>query len=68
MAKYSMEKIAGIYHLQDVKSTASGFKFNADGSFLFFFTYGAIDRYGSGAWTIENDQVVLQSRDRKSVV
>ena len=62
MAKYTMEKTAGVYHLQEVKTTASGFKLNPDGSFLFFFTYGAIDRYGSGNWTIDNDYVVLQSR------
>ena len=57
-----MEKTAGVYHLQEVKTTASGFKLNPDGSFLFFFTYGAIDRYGSGNWIIDNDHVVLQSR------
>ena len=57
-----MEKVAGMYHLQEVKETASGFKLHADGIFQFFFTYGAIDRYGSGKWTIEEDQVVMQSR------
>ncbi len=57
-----MEKTAGIYHLQEVKSTASGFKLNPDGSFLFFFTYGAIDRYGSGTWSIADDHVVMQSK------
>jgi len=62
MAKYTVEKVAGMYHLQDVKETASGFKLNPNGVFQFFFTYGAIDRYGSGTWTIDNDQVVLQSR------
>ncbi|HKZ66469.1 MAG TPA: hypothetical protein VJ111_08950 [Chitinophagaceae bacterium] len=62
MAKHTMEKTAGVYHLQEVKTTASGFKLNPDGSFLFFFTYGAVDRYGSGSWTIDNDHVVLQSR------
>ncbi|HKO79027.1 MAG TPA: hypothetical protein VJU78_01470 [Chitinophagaceae bacterium] len=62
MANYTMEKTAGVYHLQDVKTTASGFKLNPDGSFLFFFTYGAIDRYGSGRWAIDNDHIVLQSR------
>ncbi len=62
MAKYTIEKTAGVYHLQDVKTTASGFKLNSDGSFLFFFTYGAIDRYGSGQWAIDNDQIVLKSK------
>jgi len=62
MAKYTIEKAAGMYYLQDVKETASGFKLNPNGSFRFFFTYGAIDRYGSGNWTIGDDHVVLQSR------
>jgi hypothetical protein len=57
-----IEKIAGIYYLHRVKETASGFKLNTDGTFQFFFTYGALDRYGSGKWTVENDIVILQSR------
>jgi len=57
-----MEKTAGVYFLQEIKETASGFKLNPDGSFRFFFTYGAVDRYGSGNWTVDNDHVVLQSR------
>jgi hypothetical protein len=62
MAKFTMEKVAGNYYLQEVKETSSGFKLNADGSFRFFFTYGSLDRYGSGNWTLEDDQIVLQSR------
>ena len=62
MAKYTMEKAAGLYYLQEVKETASGFKLNPNGIFQFFFTYGAIDRYGSGNWTIVDDHVVLQIR------
>jgi len=62
MAKYTMEKAAAMYHLQEVKGTASGFKLHANGVFQFFFTYGAVDRYGSGNWTIDDDYVVLQSR------
>jgi hypothetical protein len=58
----SIEKIACMYYLHRVKETASGFKLNTDGTFQFFFTYGALDRYGSGNWTIENDIVILQSR------
>lgn len=57
-----MEKIAGVYYLHSVKETASGFKLDRDGSFRFFFTYGALDRYGSGSWTIEEDRVMLQSK------
>ena len=58
----SLEKIAGIYYLHRLKETASGFKLNIDGSFQFFFSYGALERYGSGLIEIENDNVILQSR------
>ncbi|MDP4262658.1 MAG: hypothetical protein Q8941_09020 [Bacteroidota bacterium] len=62
MASASIDKIVGIYYLHSVRETASGFKLNADGTFQFFFTYGALDRYGSGNWTMEKDHVILQSR------
>ena len=62
MAKYTMEKVAGMYYLNDVKETASGFKLETDGTFKFFFTYGALDRYGSGKWTLQDDHIVFQSR------
>jgi hypothetical protein len=62
MATKTIQKTAGIYHLHRVKETASGFKLNADGTFQFFFSYGALDRYGLGTWTIENDYAILRSR------
>ncbi|MBC7946745.1 MAG: hypothetical protein H7Y42_02615 [Chitinophagaceae bacterium] len=62
MAARTVEKTAGTYHLQNVKETASGFRLRPDGTFQFFFTYGALDRYGSGTWTLEDDYVILQSR------
>ncbi|MFI5128789.1 MAG: hypothetical protein ACHQFX_02310 [Chitinophagales bacterium] len=58
----SLQKIAGGYYLHRVKETASGFKLNPDGTFQFFFTYGALDRYGAGNFKIENETVILQSR------
>jgi hypothetical protein len=58
----TMEKMAGMYHLFGVKETSSGFKLNPDGTFLFFFTYGALDRYGSGYWGIKEDHVIFQSK------
>jgi hypothetical protein len=62
MGAKTIEKTAGTYYLHGVRETASGFKLNADSTFQFFFTYGALDRYGSGKWIIENDQVILQSK------
>ena len=58
----TIEKTAGTYYLQNVNETASGFQLVADGTFRFFFTYGALDRYGSGKWTLENGNAILQSR------
>jgi len=58
----SIEKIAGIYYLHGIRETASGFKLNTDGTFQFFFSYGALERYGSGNWTMVNESVILQSR------
>jgi hypothetical protein len=62
MAKRTVEKVAGIYYLHNVIETASGFKLDIDGSFRFFFTYGSLDRYGSGKWILDNDRVILTSR------
>jgi hypothetical protein len=62
MSAVSIEKLIGVYYLHSVRETASGFKLNPDRTFQFFFTYGALDRYGSGSWTIENDSVILQSK------
>jgi hypothetical protein len=57
-----MEKTAGEYYLRGVMETASGFKLNPDGTFQFFFIYGALDRFGAGDWTSENDHVILKSK------
>lgn len=62
MKKLSLESLPGMYFLHSVKETESGFKLERDGTFKFFFSYGALDRYGSGNWTLRDDQVVLQSR------
>lgn len=53
--------ITGEYYLQDVREMASGFLLKDDGQFQFFFTYGALDRFGAGNWTATNDQVIFQS-------
>jgi len=58
----AQKNITGEYYLQGVMETASGFKLNADSSFEFFFSYGALDRYGSGKWSVNNDSVILNSK------
>lgn len=54
--------IAGEYYLRGVQEMSSGFKINTDNTFQFFLAYGALDRYGSGEWRIENGQLILQSK------
>jgi hypothetical protein len=62
MTSPSPATLAGVYYLHGVKETASGIKLNPDGSFQFFFSYGALDRSGSGTWTLQDDTVYLNSR------
>lgn len=62
MSSRSIEKVIGVYHLHSIRETASGFKLNPDGTFQFFFSYGALDRYGWGHWTLNDDMVNLQSK------
>ena len=51
----------GEYYLRGVMETASGFKLNADSTFEFFFSYGALDRYGSGTWKQANGNIIFNS-------
>jgi hypothetical protein len=50
---------AGTYYLEGVMETASGFKLNEDKTFQFFFTYGALDRYGTGIWSATHDSLIV---------
>ncbi len=61
-APRGQNKLAGEYYLQGVMETASGFKLDPDSTFQFFFSYGALDRYGKGTWTMKNKGVVFNSR------
>lgn len=54
----------GEYYLRGVMETASGFKLNADSTFEFFYSYGALDRYGSGKWREVNGNIIFESRPR----
>ena len=54
--------IAGSYFLEGVKETTSGFRLKSNYTFTFFFTYGGLDRYGSGRWTQEKKAIVFNSR------
>lgn len=52
---------AGIYYLEGVMETASGYKLNPDSTFEFFFSQGALDRTGSGNWSMADDRIILNS-------
>ncbi len=49
----------GEYYLEGMMEVASGFQFNADHTFGFFFSYGALDRMGKGTWAQEGDTLIL---------
>ncbi|AXY78346.1 hypothetical protein D3H65_32060 [Paraflavitalea soli] len=54
--------MAGEYYLRGVMEVASGFKLNPDATFQFFFSYGALDRYGTGQWEEKEGKVILNSK------
>src|SRR5438477_12312076 len=54
--------LTGVYNLRGVMEMASGFKLNKDSSFEFYFSYGALDRYGSGKWSLINNKIVFNSK------
>jgi len=56
--------LTGEYYLRGVMETGSGFKLEADSTFQFFFSYGALDREGRGTWALRNDHIVFNSAPR----
>lgn len=54
----------GEYYLQGVMETASGFRVNKDSTFQFFFSYGALDREGSGTWRLDGNSLIFNSEKR----
>ena len=61
------DSIAGEYYLEGVMETASVIQLNPDFTFKFFYSYGALDRYGSGKWAIEDNIIELNSRPRPAL-
>ncbi len=62
LAAQQANDLAGSYFLEGVKETASGFQLKPNYTFTFFFTYGGLDRYGSGRWSQEKNNIVFNSR------
>ena len=58
----AQQSVTGIYELRGVMETASGFKLNGDSTFEFYFSYGALDRYGSGRWTKGGNNIIFNSK------
>jgi hypothetical protein len=54
--------IAGEYSLSGVMETASGIQLREDSTFGFYFSYGALDRQGSGKWSVHGDKIILDSK------
>jgi len=61
-AQQQTSTIVGEYYLRGVMETASGFKLNADSTFQFFFSYGALDRSGGGTWHQQADKIIFSSK------
>jgi hypothetical protein len=53
--------INGIYSLTGMHEMAGGFKFETNGEFQFFYSYGAVDRMADGSFTVEGNKVILKS-------
>ncbi len=56
--------VAGEYYLRGVTEVGSGFLLKPDSTFQFFFSYGALDREGSGTWQLKDKEIILNSRKR----
>jgi len=54
-----LQTYIGEYYLQGQREMASGFLLKPGGDFQFFFSYGALDRQGSGKWEVKGDSIVL---------
>jgi len=53
-------KVVGEYYFRKTEMVA-GFNFSADGTFRFFFSYGAVDRNASGTFQADGDTLRLTS-------
>jgi len=56
--------VAGEYYLRGVTEVGSGFLLKPDSTFQFFFSYGALDRGGSGTWQLKGKEIIFNSRVR----
>jgi hypothetical protein len=66
-AQNTSDSLAGEYHLQGVMETASALLLKSDSTFELYYSYGAIDRQGSGIWQFEDGRIRLNSRPKPKV-
>ncbi len=59
---FAQKDMPGEYSLTSVMETASGLLLKEDSTFQFYFSYGALDRYGSGKWSVHDNVVILDSK------
>ena len=52
--------LTGEYTLTGIPEMASGFKFNNDNTFQFFYIYGASDRQAHGTYITEGSRIILK--------
>ena len=55
------QNISGEYFLKGNHEMVSAFKFNDNGSFEFFYVYGAVDRMAKGSYSFRNKTITLQA-------
>jgi hypothetical protein len=60
-AQITQSMKAGQYYLEGVREVGSGFHFNSNKTFDFFFSYGAIDRVSTGTWEQKGDSIILNN-------
>ncbi|POY37115.1 hypothetical protein C3K47_08645 [Solitalea longa] len=55
------QNVTGIFMLHGVMETAAGFQLLEDGTFEYFFSYGAADKWGKGLWKKEGNKIIFNS-------
>jgi hypothetical protein len=67
MGQVSAQRLQGEFYLRGVMEVSSGFKFNEDHTFEFFFAYGALDRIAKGSWMQYGDSIILNNSPKPSL-
>lgn len=58
---FAQKTIESSYRLVGIQDMAAGFQFKKDGTFEFYYMYGASDRFAKGTYTIDGDTIKLKS-------